>query len=651
MSNYFKIILLSLLYAITSTNLSIAQHNPFLLTSPNGKINVTLLLKADSGSTTNGLYYTVSYASEGKTIAALLVSRLGLVRTDEDFSTNLNFSKVLRTGSISADYEMVHGKRKHCHNKGNEKAFRFLNANNKPIDVIFRAYDNGVTFGYSFPEASGKECFLTREVTQFNFPNNSNRWMQSYTSSYEDFYNFSTKGKDSKKKQEFGFPALLKHPSAELYSLVSEADVSSQNCATHLANKANPNNYDIVLPEKQMPITLPWQSQWRVIMLGQLHDIVESTLITDVSAPSKLPDTKWIQPGSCAWIYWAYNHGSKDYQLVKKYIDFGAAMGWPYVLIDWEWDVMKNGGTIADAINYAKQKGLKPMLWYNSGDSGYSGPWARLSTPAARAKEFAWLNKMGVVGIKADFFDGDQQKVMKYYLDLLQDAANYHIMVNFHGATIPKGWSRTFPNLMSTEAVYGAEWYNNGPTLTEAAGKHNTTLPFTRNVIGPMDYTPVTFSNSQHPHSTSYAHELALAVVFESGLQHFADKPEAYNALPDAPKNFLKVVPAAWDDTKLLDGYPGEKVIIARKKGDTWYVGGLNGKNTQESFPVSLRFLDSKAYSVEIISDGKNDKDFSVQHTSVKKDKALRIDCLPKGGFIAVLTPVAKASPKKGAAN
>jgi hypothetical protein len=244
---------------------------------------------------------------------------------------------------------------------------------------------------------------------------------------------------------------------------------------------------------------------------------------------------------------------------------------------------------------------------------------------------------MGIYGIKVDFFAGDQQDMMKYCIDILKDAAKYKIMVNFHGATVPRGWARTYPNLMSTEAVYGAEWYNNKPVLTSKAAVHNTTLPFTRNVIGSMDYTPVTFSNSQHPHITSYAHELALSVVFESGFQHFADRPEAYYNLPEEPKEFLKKVPVSWDTTKLIDGYPGEKVSIARKKGDKWYIGGLNGNDELQTLKINFDFIGKGNFKLKLIKDGKDDKSFAVEVIKVKKGDVLNIECLPRGGFVAVL--------------
>jgi hypothetical protein len=384
--------------------------------------------------------------------------------------------------------------------------------------------------------------------------------------------------------------------------------------------------------------SLPWNSQWHTLAIGKLSDIVESTLITDVSEPDQLKETGWIKPGPVSWIYWANNHGSKDFKKVIEYIDLAVEMKWPYVLIDWEWDVMTNGGNVVDAINYAKSKGIKTLLWYNSGTSWLDPtPNDRLLTAEKRAAEFSWLNKIGVCAIKVDFFAGDQQDMMKLYLDILKDAAKYHLMVDFHGATIPRGWARTYPNLMTTEAVYGAEWYNNAPILTNKAAGHNSTLPFTRNVVGSMDYTPVTFSNSQHPHITSYGHELALSVVFESGLQHFADRPEAYNALPAEPKELLKQIPVSWDDTKLVDGYPGEKVIIARKKGNEWYIGGLNGKDETQTLKLNFDFLGKGKFSLKLIKDGKDDKSFEAETIIVKKGDKLKVECLPRGGFAGVL--------------
>jgi hypothetical protein len=232
--------------------------------------------------------------------------------------------------------------------------------------------------------------------------------------------------------------------------------------------------------------------------------------------------------------------------------------------------------------------------------------------------------------------------MMNYYLDILEDAAKFNIMVYFHGCLVPRGWQRTYPNLMTYEGVRGAEWYNNGPEFTTTAPQHNTTLPFTRNVVGSMDYTPVTFTNSQYPHITSYGHELALSVIFESGIQHMADRPEGYYELPDAAKSFLKTVPNTWDDTKLLDGYPGKFVVIARQKGNDWYIGGINSEGRKERVQnLKFDFLPEwKSYKLTLIADGEHDKAFSTKHLIVDKSSTVDVKMLRRGGFVVHLMPL-----------
>ena len=185
---------------------ALAQRLPSVLTSPNGKIEVTLAMRPTAP---NHLVYSVRYRHDKQATLAVPASRLGLIRDDEDFAANLKFLKITQTSRITERYEMVHGKRKRCQNAGVEKVFRFANPHGRLIDIAFRAYDNGVAFRYSFPEASQKSCALTQEVTEFNLPAASGRWMQPYNAAYEDFYNFTSTGEDVKKKQEFGFPALV----------------------------------------------------------------------------------------------------------------------------------------------------------------------------------------------------------------------------------------------------------------------------------------------------------------------------------------------------------------------------------------------------------------------------------------------------------
>ena len=222
---------------------------------------------------------------------------------------------------------------------------------------------------------------------------------------------------------------------------------------------------------------------------------------------------------------------------------------------------------------------------------------------------------------------------MDYCLDLLESAARHHLLVNFHGATIPRGWQRTYPNLLTTEAVYGAEWYNNVPTFTDRAARHNATLPFTRNVIGPMDYTPCTFSDSQHPHITTNAHELALTVLYESGLQHLADRPESYLAQPAEVQQFLSRLPTVWDETRFVSGYPGEYAVLARRHGATWYVAGINGTDQVKEIPLDR--LPSAGRQAQFFLDG-NASPWDI-HTTNSDALSASITCQPRGGFTIVI--------------
>ena len=613
--------------------------------SPNKKIKVVVEMQSSGQKGLGQVYFKVLYKSKGTYVEVLPASPLGILRADQQFVSNLKFIGGGKPVAVHDKYEMLIGKRRRCENFGTEKTLSYQNSTKQPLNIIFRVYNDGVAFRYAFPNQSDSSLSITDEATGYVIPQGTSRWMQPFDKSYEKFYPLNTGVSDEKNAGEWAFPALYKVNNEPLWVLISEAGITRQNCAARLNYKQGTNLYKVTYPSATKNwnggavSSLPWKSQWHVIMVGTLSDLVESTLITDVSAPTTFTDTKWIEPGSAAWVYWANNHGSKDYQKVVEYIDLAAKMNWPYVLIDWEWDVMSNGGTMKDAVNYARKKGIKTLLWYNSGTDWLDPtPADRLLTHEKREKEFSWLNDIGVSGIKVDFFGGDQQEMMNYYMDILEDAAKHKLLVNFHGATVPRGWARTYPNLMSTEAVYGAEWYNNAGTLTDMAASHNTTLPFTRNIVGPMDYTPVTFSNSQHEHKTSFAHELALAVVFESGLQHFADRPSAYYGLTDAPRNFLTAFPTTWDETKLIDGYPGEMVVIARRKGKLWYVAGLNGKDTPQTLDLSFTFLGNSDYSFQIFKDGADTKVITSETTSVKKTDILHIQCLSRGGFAGVIS-------------
>jgi len=615
--------------------------------SPNNKIIVDLINKQNTD--TGEWFLKVSYNDSNTTSVVIPEIILGLSRSDQDFSKDLKFLKTGKQVLMTEQYNLFHGKRSDCSNSGNETIVSFENSGKAKLNLIIRAYNDGMAFRYEFPDKEGS-FVIKDELTSYNIPSSTKRWLEKWNAANEGLYSVMN---DDNTQQSWCYPALFDSPDNDCWYLIHEADVDRNYCGSKLSNTADKSFYKITFPdpkdgnglgESAPTINLPWKSPWRVVIMGTLADIVESTLIHDVSPPSVIKNTDWIKPGLVSWNYWSSNHGTKDFKIVCDFADLAASMDWPYTLIDWEWDAMSNGGNLDDAVKYIQSLGVKPLIWYNSGGPHTrvaSTPRDRMLTHENRVEEFTKLKKMGVAGVKVDFFESEKQDMIRYYLDILDDAAQFEMMVYFHGCLVPRGWERTYPNLMTLEGVRGAEWYNNGPDLTTTAPEHNAILPFTRNVVGPMDYTPVTFTNSQYPHITSFGHELALSVVFESGLQHLADRPEGYYGLPDAARTFLKEVPNAWDDTKLLDGYPGRDLIVARRKGALWYIGGISSERFERTKNLNFNFLpESKKYKLTLIADGKHDKDFSVQYKVVDKSSSLSIKLLRRGGFAAVLKPL-----------
>jgi alpha-glucosidase len=635
-----RIIIAILIYGISST--AIAQNG--IVDSPNKKINVALHGRQNSDM--GEWYLKVSRSDNGKICEVIPQISLGLTRSDQDFSKDLKFLKTGKPFLISEKYTVLHGKRSNCSNSANEMVVNFENTGKAKLNLIIRAYNDGVAFRYEFPEKEG--TFVVKdELTSYTIPSTNKRWIEKWDMGGESLYSAM---KDDNVQQTWGIPALFNASDSTCWYLIHEADVNRSYCGTKLSNVNDKSKYKLTFPdsgdgngEPQPTITLPWKSPWRVIMIGSLADIVESTLVEDVSTPSIITKTNWIKPGIASWNYWSSNHGTKDYKIVCKFADLAAEMGWPYTLLDWEWDQMSNGGNLEDALKYIHSKGVTPLMWYNSGAFKWvkATPVDRMMTHENRVQEFAKLKKLGVAGVKIDFFWGEKQNMIKFYLDILDDAAKYEIMVYFHGCIVPRGWSRTYPHLMTYEGIRGAEWYNNGPEFTTTAPEHNTTIPFTRNVVGPMDYTPVTFTNSQFPHITSYGHELALSVVFESGIQHMADRPSGYYELPDPARSFLKEVPNAWDNIKLIDGYPGRDIIIARQKQKVWYIGGLNSEKIEKNKTITFGFLtEGVKYKLTLISDGNHDKEITTRYLVVDKSSSVDVNLLRRGGFAASLKPM-----------
>ncbi|HAK93908.1 MAG TPA: alpha-glucosidase [Planctomycetes bacterium] len=648
-----------------------AVSNSWQVASPGGNVTMTVALaslgwQADYPAAER-LYYKVDLAGR----ALIPFSPLGIVRQDAAFVDGLAFVRASGATEVRESYAMPHGKRRVCRNDFVERTLTFANARGEELALVVRAYDDGVAFRYVFPGTGEGPRTVVEEATGFSVPANSRAWMQPYdeasqwTPAYEPLYeNGIAAGSPSPKKAGWAYPALFQifDPSyayiADVKSVVAptigwafftEAAVDGTYCGTRFAAAPSQNVYRLRMPDEAegngvgavLPTsTLPWTMPWRVIIAGRtLAPIVESTLVLNLNPPSALGDTSWIAPGRVSWSWWSDHDSPKSADKLNSFVDLAKEMGWEYTLIDANWNIMQQG-SVEDVLDHARAQGVGALLWYNSGGPHNivtEAPRDRMTAREARRAEFARLREWGVKGVKVDFFQSDKQNIMQLYHDILKDAAEFRMLVNFHGCTLPRGWSRTYPHLLAMEAVRGAECYTFDKEYPAAAFRHNTILPFTRNVVGPMDYTPVAFTNGGNESLTTWAHELALAVVFECGLVHFADRVSAFRDLPEPAKDFLRAVPVAWDDTRFVAGEPGSMAVIARRRGNDWYVGGINGLESPSTGTCSLGFLDEGSYTLTRIGDGAGGKGFAVSTGTVTRAGALGLDMLPHGGFAAML--------------
>lgn len=628
----------------TSTNLKQME-------SPDGKVLASMEVMEDGS-----LNYSVSYISNGESIIALEASALGIERKDASFSKHLRLTGSTGPVKIYDHYTLVSGKQREISYEANEYVFSLENEAGQQMQIIFRASDDGIAYKYHFPGESKEQLTITQELSSFNMPDEGYCWSQAYdtvskwTPAYETFYERKMKIGTTADPNKNGWSFPITFHTNDLWVMVTESNLDGSYPASHLQAECKAGEYRMRWPEESecfgehhhlAKSSLPWSTPWRVVIVGETPaTIIESTLVTDLADPCKIDDTTWIKPGRAAWSWWSDSDSPQLVREQKRFVDLAVEMGWEYNLIDANWDNMKDGD-VRDAINYGNKKGIGSLLWYNSGglhNSVTEAPRNRMWDPEIRKAEFETLADWGVKGVKVDFFQSDKQAIINQYLGILKDAASNKVMANFHGCTLPRGWNRTYPNMVSLEAVRGGEVYKFGKNYPEYAPWHNVVLAFTRNVVGPMDYTPVMLSDHTYPHLTSYAHELATAVVFESGITHMADKVEAYLSLPDFAKKYLQKVPVLWDEIKFIDGYPGDYVILARRSGDVWYVAALNGINQH----INMDFIPADAgienTEMRLIMDGESQEELKFSRETIDPNKPVHVETQPNGGFIAIFS-------------
>lgn len=559
---------------------------------------------------------TLSVSRHGQPV--LEPSPVGIVTEQADLSSGLEFLGRSDREVLEAYSTMV-GKRRKQDVEMTESRFAFESASGARMDLIVRASRDGVAYRYALPDDYGP---VLSETSAFNVPVDASTWLARWRRDYENPFIEYTAG--SAPATNFQMPALFQV--GDSYLLLAESDLDGRYTGPELRHQSGTGTYRLDFAwDDEVQVDGPLATPWRVMITGDLATVTESTLVNDLASPSKVSDTSWIRPGNVLWTWLAGGRAAgQSLEIQKGYVDYAEARGWPYVAVDagWyflpdQWDVTdpnwQTNSWIPDLVDYAQARGVDIIVWIHYRD---------LDTSEERAQWLPTLHEWGVKGVKIDFMDSESQERLRWYDQILPATAANHLLVNFHGSTVPKGIQRTWPHVMTMEGVHGGE----KSSLTTS---HITTLPFTRNVIGSMDYTPMAFHRASRP--TSDAHELALSVIFESGLQNFAGTPESYDARPEAV-HFLEQVPNVWDQTRLLAGDPADHVVMARRSGSRWFIGaGVSGPARTLDVPLDLPH---DRWLVDLVRDG--DQGLVREQRVMDAGDTLSVDVVAEGGFAAV---------------
>lgn len=530
----------------------------------------------------------------------------------------------------------------------------------RKMNMEFRAYNDGIAFRVEFPEQHGdRKNVIMDEFTVFNLAEDYTCWSADYGSydTHQETEFWKKNISDITDKMVTGLPVTFK-VSDNCYAAITEADLEDY-AGMYLKPCPKAGEYALrsqLAPRHEQPengekviYQTPHKTPWRVIMLGETPgDLVESEIIQNLNDPCEIEDTSWIEPGLSAWDHWWSGEVKMEQSVIYEYIDLASEMGWPFMLIDWQWygqfdqpeaDIMKPAPQLnmAEIFDYAKSKNVKCWLWLYWTDVD------KADWDAACALYESW----GAAGVKIDFMARDDQQMVNWYHRIVKTAAKHHLMVDFHGAYKPTGWRRTYPNLMTREGVLGNEYNKWSLRITP---EHMCTLPFTRMLAGPMDYTPGGFLNRMSDKfmngspanvQGSRANTLAQFVIYDSPYLVACDHPDNYKN--EVGVEFLKKVKSVWDDTKVINGEIGEYITMIRRSGDTWFIGTMTNSKERE-LEIKLEFLPTGSYKMVSYSDtDKTLKDAEIarkQEITVKNGETVKIRMVSGGGFAAWLEPL-----------
>lgn len=646
-----------------------AQANNYTVTSPDGKLAVNVECKEGKA------FYTVNY--DGKQM--LGASALGLVANYGDFSQNLKMG-ALKSEKKHLAYKMTRIKKEKIEKDASEATIGFLNSKKDSMTLHLHVSNNDIAYKYemSRPKKDNpKSVIIYNEVSGFNFPEQTTTFLcpqitpmtgwERTKPSYEEEY---TPDAPMNVKSQFGvgytFPCLFKVGN-DGWVLLSETGVSSAYPGCRLSDYEPGKGYTVAFPQKGenngfgsefAGIPLPGETPWRTITVGSsLAPIVETTIPYDVVEPL-YEASQTYKPSRYTWSWLIWQDNSINYDDQVKMVDVAAAQGYEAILVDNWWDKQIGRKRIEELSKYAKSKKVSLMLWYNSNGFENDAPQTPrqiMNNSIARKKEMAWMKKIGVVGIKVDFFGGDKQETMKLYEDILSDANDYGLEVIFHGCTMPRGWERMYPNYVSSEAALASEnvYFTDYHAKKEAF--EMTMHPFSRNAVASFDWGGVMMNKyfskdnkSRHQRYTSDVFEMATAITNQSSVNCICLYPNNLQDVPQWELDWLKNVPTAWEDTKFIAGYPTKYAVVARKSSvengsgaaftaGRWFVGGLNATDKPLALTLDLPMFAGK--TVTYITDQpkkKGEKFFTSAKKTLKvgKNGKAKVVIQPNGGII-----------------
>ncbi|UGQ44563.1 glycoside hydrolase family 97 catalytic domain-containing protein [Massilia endophytica] len=648
----------------------LASADPaYTVTSPDGRNRIDLAVRDGK------LAYTVT--RDGAVVIAQ--SPLGLATNAGALDGNSLRLAGVEQRAVNDTYRPVAGKAASVQDHYNEAELA-LTGKDKPLQLrlVARAYDDGIAFRYVLPkQEQEKKLGIFGEMTGFHFPSDYQCWGFNpgrNENSHEGEFD-PVKASAIRPAHLFDAPLVCKTGRKSTTFAIAEADKRDYAGAYYAGRGEGGLGVQVSLSwGKGEGDESPWQrpavnanlaeaplaTPWRVVMLADSPGgLTASSLIATLGAPSKIADTSWIKPGKAAWDWWngwaaGVPNAGVNTATYRAYIDFAASMGLEYILIDEGW-YEGSSETPAPAnvlrpiaamdmpgiISYAREKGVGVWVWLQ---------WKQLDRQMDDALRL--YSSWGIKGIKVDFMDRNDQEMVGFYHKLLEKAAANRLMVNLHGAYPPDGLLRTYPNYMTQEGVLGAEYNKWSKRITAT---HNVTLPFTRMLLGPMDYTPGGFrslASSEFPKQirsakpfvqTTRGQAVAMYVVYDSPVAMVADSPDAYRNADGSwadGASFIGKVPTSWDETRVLEGDIGQYIVTARRKGRTWYIGAM-GNEAPRVIDLPLSFIEPGVnYRAEILQDGKDANHLNSSEARVKRGSRVKLSLAASGGAVAVLSPL-----------